>query len=845
MKLFRSGMILFLAGVCASAAAQGIADLRITEFMASNSTVLADGLGAHPDWVEIHNPGASEVSLAGAYLTDNENNLMKWQFPAVAQAVVPADGFLVVMASGNATGSTPYVDALGYIHTSWRLDAGGEDILLVGADGTTVISSHVNYPNQTTDVSFGVGSNGFTGFLGTPTPGAANSPAAEGWVSDTQFSVGRGFFSEPFMLEIATSTTEATIHYTLDGGTPTESNGSVYTGPISISTSTVVRAFAFREGWFPTNVDTQTYLFPATTIVQAAIKPSASWPDPFRPTGGPGGGGRQAIDYEMDPDVTGNPLYADLMDDALLSVPTISLVTDLPNLFDATTGIYVNAQGEGDEWERPTSVELIHPDGSEGFQVDAGLRIRGGVSAGANNPKHSFRIIMRSEYGNSKINYPIFGPDGPQSFDKLDFRTAQNFSWNLSSPANATWLDDPFSRDTMRDMGHPYTNGFFLHLYINGIYWGLFQTEERPDAFYGASYMGGTEEEYDVVKSDEDNGTMYAVDGTTDFYFNVWSLANMNLADNANYFALLGRNPDGTRNPTLARHVDEANLIDYMLIVFFTGAQDMPLGPPNSSRRPRNLYATMNRVNSDGIKWLPHDNEWSLVRQSGVNYNRVSFNLDAGLASQDFFNPWSLHNRLRTNSEYLMYFADRVQKHFFNGGTLTPEACTARYTARKDEIDLAIIAESARWGDYLSPATPRTRNVDWLNAVNWVIDNYFIASPQTRTEIVLGQLRTAGLFPSVDAPVFSQHGGTMDAGGSVGISSGAGTIHYTTDGSDPRMAGGAVNPISSAGTSGLGVVVTAPTRLKARLLNGSTWSALAEADFTVRGAAFPETWVLE
>ena len=118
------------------------------------------------------------------------------------------------------------------------------------------------------------------------------------------------------------------------------------------------------------------------------------------------------------------------VDDALLSVPTISFVTDLDNLFNSSTGIYVNAQQDGRDWERPTSVELIYPDGSEGFQIDAGLRIRGGYGRQGSNPKHAFRLFFRSEYGSGKLNYPLFGDEGVDAFDKIDLRTAQNYSWS-------------------------------------------------------------------------------------------------------------------------------------------------------------------------------------------------------------------------------------------------------------------------------------------------------------------------------------------------------------------------------------------------------------------------------
>lgn len=817
------------------AMAQSASSLVVNEFMASNSKTLADGDGQYSDWIEIRNPTGNSVALSGCYLTDDANNLTKWMFPPSAGIAVPANGYLVVFASGNATGSAPYIDARGYIHTSFRLSASGESVALVNTDGTTVISAFWDYPEQGADVSYGRGANGTIGYFRVPTPGAANGDAGYGWVADTKFSVKRGFYTAPFAVEITTNTAGATIRYTLDGSTPTESYGTIYTGPITISGTTVLRAMAYKTGWFSTNVDTQTYLFLANVIAQPSTKPGPAWPDPYTGGGGPGGGTRQAIDYGMDSRITNDARYADLMDDALLAIPTFSIVTDLPNLFDSSTGIYMNPGGEGQAWERPVSVEFIRPDGEPGFQADAGLRIRGGVSTSKNNPKHSFRIVMRSEYGDAKIEYPLFGPEGASSFDKLDFRTAQNFSWNFSGAQYATWLEDPFSRDTMRDMGQPYTRGFFFHLYLNGVYWGLYQTEERPDGHFGQSYLGGDDDDYDVVKSDEDNGTMYATDGTITLYNNFWSLVNAGVSTNAAYFRLMGRNADGSVNAAYPRYLDVDNLIDYMLLVFFTGAQDMPLGPPNTNSMPRNLWAIASRVNPDGFKYLSHDNEWSLVRQSGVNINRVSASLGSALGNQNFFNPWWLHLRLKTNAEYVLRFADRVRRHFFNNGALTPAACIARYQARIDEINLAIIAESARWGDYLTPTAPRTRDNDWLPQVLWIRDSYFNASPQTRTAIVLSQLQSAGLYPSLAAPNFSQHGGLVNPGYNLVITVASGTIYYTTDGSDPRQIGGSVSPTALSGASGLSVPLITSTTVKARTLSGSAWSALTEASFVITG----------
>jgi hypothetical protein len=260
---------------------------------------------------------------------------------------------------------------------------------------------------------------------------------------------------------------------------------------------------------------------------------------------------------------------------------------------------------------------------------------------------------------------------------------------------------------------------------------------------------------------------------------------------------------------------------------------------------PRNLYAVANRETPDGFKYLPHDNEQAMLQQSGVSVDRVNVTLNSALSKQTFFNPWWLHTKLKGNAEYVMRFADRVHQQFFNGGALTAAACVARYQSRIDEINLAIIAESARWGDYLSSSDPRTRDDDWLPAVQWVRDSFMNASPQTRTAIVLNQLKTAGLYPTVVAPVFSTLGGAVDAGSSLTITAAAGTVYYTTDGSDPRQIGGAVASTASSGASGLSLPIAASCTVKARAYSGGVWSALTEAGFTVTAsnAGSSRTWL--
>ncbi len=138
--------------------------------MASNDSGLADEDGEFSDWIEIHNPDSSPISLAGYHLTDNATNLDKWTFPAVS---LNPGAYLVVFASGKNR-----VNPAGRLHTNFQLAADGEYLGLVAADGVTVVSAFAPaYPAQFQNVSFGLSepsSPPVWAFFSAPTPGTTN-----------------------------------------------------------------------------------------------------------------------------------------------------------------------------------------------------------------------------------------------------------------------------------------------------------------------------------------------------------------------------------------------------------------------------------------------------------------------------------------------------------------------------------------------------------------------------------------------------------------------------------------------------------------------------------------------
>jgi len=148
---------------------------------------------------------------------------------------------------------------------------------------------------------------------------------------------------------------------------------------------------------------------------------------------------------------------------------------------------------------------------------------------------------------------------------------------------------------------------------------------------------------------------------------------------------------------------------------------------------------------------------------------------------QRHFNPQWLHQQLTTSAEYRLRFSDRVYRHFNNSGVLTPQASIERLLQRKAVIDNAIIAESARWGDVLR-GEPYTRDVDWLNEINQLVDDYF----PNRTDIVLDQFIDKGWYPTIAPPELNSEGGVVDKGFQLTMTSNRGKVYYSTDGIDPH-----------------------------------------------------------
>ena len=595
-------------------------------------------------------------------------------------------------------------------------------------------------------------------------------------------------------------------------------HGILYSGPIDIATTTTLRAAAFRDRYVPSEIVTHSYLFLADVIQQ-----------PEQPDGYPSRWANMPASYGMDPQVVGeNNLFDDnyrntIIDD-LQSLPTLSLVFDPDNLF-ASNGIYQNPTQTGDRWERATSVEFFDPHGQEeGFHVHSGIRVMGGSSRQPDIPKHSLRLEFREAYGWGSLEYPMFadspfGAGATTSFDELVIRVGFNNSWmhrHYYQSLRGEQPRDQWVRDLQFAMGHPSARGRFVHVYLNGMYWGIYNIQERPAAPHMEEYFGGDKDsDWDVINSGA------AIDGST----RSWVQLHRDARD-ADEFE---------KYQELQERVDVVNLADYMLLNFYVGNTDWDGHNWISAKKtdgPYRFYAW----DSEFAISLPPSN--SAV---GENAERQIINVNkTGQNSSN--NPSGLHRLLLRSDEYRMMFADRVHRHLFNAGALTPTQATKHFLARSDEVDRAVVAESARWGDFRRDVNPGrwrsdqfdlyTRDEHFLSQKDFIVNRYL----PVRSGIVVDQLRRANMYPDIDAPEFNQHGGRVAKDFELVITHAEGTsTFYTTDGSDPRLVGGDLSPTAMPYQAP--ILLRENTTIKARSLSNGEWSAMTEASFMASAPA--------
>ncbi|MCP4353175.1 MAG: hypothetical protein GY795_47600, partial [Desulfobacterales bacterium] len=261
------------------------------------------------------------------------------------------------------------------------------------------------------------------------------------------------------------------IRYTLDGSKPSSSS-NLYTDPIVINSTTVVRARVFDKGCFPGQTITHTYFINET-----------------------------------------------------FTLPVISIAADPPDLWGDDKGIYTEGANydpfEGianylEEWERPISLELYETDGKTGFNINAGMKVHGG--SGRDYLQKSVSVHARERFGTDEIAYKLFPDETIDRFKSFILRNdgcCDDFRTLFRDAILHLVLKDRMDIDLQA-----YRPSI---VFLNGEYWGILNIREKLNEDYSASHHGTDPDNVDILK---EHGSI--VEGDAENYKNLLNYIETN-----------------------------------------------------------------------------------------------------------------------------------------------------------------------------------------------------------------------------------------------------------------------------------------------------------------------------
>jgi len=652
----------------------------INEFVAEDSIFPA---GNTEDWIEIHNPTTSTIDLSNYWLTDDPGGFDwdrtfvqdAWQFPP--GTTLAAGAYLVVLAADNPVP--------GYLHTGFKLDADGEYLaLLKGPNRDVVQHFFPRFPLMDAGRSFGL-ENGtrHATFLVTPSPGSVNGAtlARTELVRPPVFAAQRGFKTAPFQLILTAPDAGSTIYYRLGGDEPKTQAQYAYNplSPPTISQTTVVRAFAERSisgKKAVSEIQTHTYIF-------ANQVPDQDHPgDPRYPTSWEG----LYFEYDMDPAVvaTDRPgLVA-----ALQQIPSVCLSVSPDNLYDFAENQEIEALFEPYEQQSvKVSFEWINPTPNQpSLQRDVEAEVTGDSSIlwHETSKKKSMKLRFNKDHLDGGVRFDFFDKGRPDFISAMALKTPTHDSWHINPyfwgqqfNEYAMYVPDQMVARTYKAMGALQPDNRTVHVYINGLYWGVYVLHERPDEAFMAKHLGGQARQF---QSFDDTG-----------------------------------NPPGFDNPDNTVLDD---YIDYIICNIFLRVGDWP----------------WNNERVTGRQTEPHD--WHFFAW-GLEYMTMEEQRIGEV--EEVYSPSSsmdLYGRLGIwqgpDPAFQQRFRNRLTMHCTGNGALTLANLHARFDGLYNTFRQVAIAESARWGNSYSGiggGTYPSYTVQHLDAEKARTDNFINEHP--------------------------------------------------------------------------------------------------------------------
>ncbi len=420
-----------------------IENVFINELAAGGTPHIDEG-GDREDWIELYNANNFDVDLSGLYLTDDYGDLDKSIIPA--GVIIPANGFLTFFADSD--------EEDGDLHTNFNLRSKGEQVALaMQLSSGLVILDSISFDDAPFMSSFGRDTDASNNWVlfGAPTPDASNN-GANLYLAPPTFTLPSGNVTNMQSTELTHPESGVTIRYTNDSSIPSDLS-TPYASPISISSTINYRARAYKAGYEPSTVVNAAYLLETPR-----------------------------------------------------NIPAIYLTTEWGNFFDDETGIYVEGTNGtllcgptvanfNQNWERPVNVKMFLPDGTEAFDVDAGVKISGVCSR--NNAMKSLAISLRErDYGNGELGYRLFENRDHDNFLRFKLRNSgQDFTrMGFRDLCNQALLIDG-NLELETQSGQP------VYVYLNGQPWGIHNIREKYTGEFFDDNYGADPNKIDIIKS--------------------------------------------------------------------------------------------------------------------------------------------------------------------------------------------------------------------------------------------------------------------------------------------------------------------------------------------------------
>lgn len=482
----------------------------INEIQQANVDMFVDPSFNYGGWIELYNKTNKATTLDGLYISNDPTNLKKFALTSSLHGTVPAKGFCTLWFDHYSMWTPKTIN--------FKLDYDGGTILISNETGT--ILQQLDYPPAITRTSYARTTNGGKewGYTDQPTPAATNTTSSFATIrlAAPNIDTDGCLFTEPILAQVTNLPTGATLRYTLDGSTPTLTNGLTSSdGLFSFDNTAILRLRFFQDGYLSSPVITRSYIYK----------------------------------------------------DKNYTLPIISLVSDHANLYSNELGIFVQGNGNGRpgngknyacnwnmDWDRPANIEFFTEDGCSAFNQEVGIEAAGGWSR-AWTP-HSFNIKANKIYeGNNRLDYQFFEDKPYLRHKALKVRNGGN--------DNNDRIKDPAIQQVVTTSGiYAETQSYRpVHIFHNGKYIGVENLREPNNKNYAYANYGIDTDKQDQWKMSPDSGYVQQ-EGTKEMWDEWYSLAMS--AD------------DGLTYERIKQIVDIEEYINYMAIELYVAGTDWP-----------------------------------------------------------------------------------------------------------------------------------------------------------------------------------------------------------------------------------------------------------------------------